>query len=473
MPETRTPEEVEAQTAAFQQRFDLARMVLERKFRWARLTLRNLEPVRREEGTLAVDKYHRLYWGPISETWTDKEFVGCLWHEVNHLLRHHPERLDGMPKAHNMAPAVANLAADLEINDDLRDQGITLPKGVFYSDRPELSKPSVYTHPDHVSAEEHFMFFVDNVEEEEEGPGGEGDGGEGEEQEGEGTSSPSGSNNPDNPGQGGSPKPSQGEAPRKSPHGSNMPDPQCGSGAGNEPGPDEKGEPDPDNAAKLERDQRKQAEEIVKAVEEGGSQGIGISQDMYRASVEFLGKSETDWRSQMATEVRNAIEQRADEAEEYTFRRRSRRAYDVNDIILPGSYRPIPKLGVVVDVSSSMDRAKIESAMREVHGILERLAIPSFTAYPTNTDVQGSIVIQSHLDVPRVFERIGGGTDMMKGIAHSLARGDEVVIVLTDCQTHWDENGPWGIPVIVGGIRRGGSSSPRWARLVDVEGDKT
>jgi hypothetical protein len=100
---------------------------------------------------------------------------------------------------------------------------------------------------------------------------------------------------------------------------------------------------------------------------------------------------------------------------------------------------------------------------------LERLAIPSFDAYPCNQNVLGSVTVQTAADIARVFENTGGGTDMMKGVNHALSRGDEVIIVLTDCECRWTQNGPMGVPVIIGGINRRGDKPPRWARLVDVE----
>lgn len=424
---------------AFQRRFDLARLVLERKYRWARLTLRSLQPVRREQGTLAVDRYLRLYHGPRADTWTDKEFLGALWHEVNHILRHHPDRLEHLPAKYHTSKTLANIAGDLEINDDLASQGMVLPAGLLYS--------PAFGHPLHVTAEQHFLQFVADAEESPEPP--------------EGGSDP-------NSGEGGDSKPQdQPSKPPKLPEPDN--DPECGSGSGGDSTPDELPPPTPEDLARLDRTERKQAEDIVTAA---ADERAGISQSIHDAAVARLGRSLHDWRRTFATEVRNAIEQRADEAEEYTFRRRSRRAtFADSKLILPGSFRPIPALGVVVDVSGSMDKGKLEAAMREVHGILERLAIPAFTAYPTNSQTIAEITVTAIADVQRVFEYVGGGTNMMAGIQRAISRGAEVVVVLTDAQCSWDRNGPQGIPVIIGGINRNEqrAPTPRWARLVDVE----
>ena len=447
--------------AAFQQRFDLARMVLERKYRWAKLTLRNLQPVARDKGTLSVDRYMRLYHGPEADTWSDKEFVGALWHEVNHLLRHHPDRLEHLPKKHHMAPAWANVAADLEINDDLKAQGLTMPEGCLYSE--------TYNHEEGHAAEDHFLQFVEEQEEKErdKGKGEEGDGeGEVDEepQDADDSAAPEGDSNQAPPQSGTAPAPDNA--------------PNCGSGSNGEERPDELPEPDQDELGDLARNQRKQDEEVLEAAKEGGENGEalppGLTGDMVKAAIERLGKSEHDWRATMATEVRNAIEQRSDEAEEYTFRRRSRRSAAFDGIILPGSFRPIPNLAVVVDISGSMDQEKLTASMRELHGILERLAIPQFTAYPCNQFVQAVITVSNQSDIDRVMEHRGGGTNLQLGVNQAMEEGHEVIVVLTDNETRWNENIAQGIPVIIGGInRRPNSLVPSWARVVDVESERS
>lgn len=414
---------VEEYEAAFQRRLDLARLVLERRYRWARRTLRGLEPVPMPTGTMACDKYRRLYYGPAAMNFSDQEFIGAVWHEVNHILRHHHDRLSDMGRTDvgkMQTPGQwANVAADLEINDDFADQGIELPEGVCYSEK--------FGHTPHRDAESHFYEFVDNYVE---------------------------------------PEPQESQDGEGEPAGLDSDQPNCGSGAGNDPIEGEQGESAPEDQAKQARDERRQDEEIV----EHGP-GRGVSEDIYAAAVERLGKSEHDWRKTFAAEVRTAMEQRADEAEEYTFRRRSRRqAGFEDDFILPGSVRPVPKLGVEVDVSGSMDEQKLVAAMREVHGILERLAIPDFTVYACNTRVVSETVVSTYSDIAKVFEFTGGGTDMMNGMHKAVADGCEVVIILTDADSPWDQLGPFGVPVIVGGINRT-RQPPVWARTVDVEGD--
>jgi predicted metal-dependent peptidase len=77
--------------------------------------------------TMATDRYWRLYIDPVVlKSWTTEEVGAVLIHEAHHLIRSHAER------AGQLGVAAAeherfNVAADFEINDDLRD--LPLPLG--------------------------------------------------------------------------------------------------------------------------------------------------------------------------------------------------------------------------------------------------------------------------------------------------------------------------------------------------------
>jgi len=78
-------------------------------------------------GSMAVDQWWRLYYDPeVIRQWSVEEVEGVLYHELCHLLREHAERLKTFPQK------AANLAADAEINDDLRVEGVRLPDQPVY-----------------------------------------------------------------------------------------------------------------------------------------------------------------------------------------------------------------------------------------------------------------------------------------------------------------------------------------------------
>ena len=78
-------------------------------------------------GTMGTDRHWRLYIDPsVFEKWSIEEAGSVLIHEAHHLIRDHSER------AHDLGVDDTqhhrfNVAADFEINDDLR--GLPLPSG--------------------------------------------------------------------------------------------------------------------------------------------------------------------------------------------------------------------------------------------------------------------------------------------------------------------------------------------------------
>lgn len=90
-------------------------------------------------GTLAVDDRWRLYVDPeVLQVWGQERTAGALLHEVMHLLRGHHDRAPrGADSRHRW-----NVAADLEINDDLDDAGVALPDGVVLPERFGLARGS-------------------------------------------------------------------------------------------------------------------------------------------------------------------------------------------------------------------------------------------------------------------------------------------------------------------------------------------
>lgn len=96
-------------------------------------------------GTMAVDAGWRLYFDPATvEGWTVAEVAGVLYHEVCHLLRDHAAR-----RPAEAAPRTWNIACDAEINDDLRDEAVTLPAAAIY--------PAAFGMPDGRLAEEYWL----------------------------------------------------------------------------------------------------------------------------------------------------------------------------------------------------------------------------------------------------------------------------------------------------------------------------
>ena len=76
-----------------------------------------------EVDTMGVDRHWRLYYSPAAvAAWSVEETAGVLYHEICHLIREHAGR-GGFAEDKYLW----NLAADAEINDGLREEGVTLP----------------------------------------------------------------------------------------------------------------------------------------------------------------------------------------------------------------------------------------------------------------------------------------------------------------------------------------------------------
>jgi len=79
--------------------------------------------------TFAVDENWRLFVNPQQLLdWSVQEVAGVLLHEVGHVVRDHAGRARTAIVADESARFLWNLAADAEINDDLRNAKVVLPK---------------------------------------------------------------------------------------------------------------------------------------------------------------------------------------------------------------------------------------------------------------------------------------------------------------------------------------------------------
>ena len=78
-------------------------------------------------GTMGTDRHWRLYIDPkVFDDWTIEEIGSVLIHEVHHLIRDHSDRANALG-VETREQSRFNVAADFEINDDLRD--LPLPAG--------------------------------------------------------------------------------------------------------------------------------------------------------------------------------------------------------------------------------------------------------------------------------------------------------------------------------------------------------
>ena len=392
--------------------------------------------------TMAVDEYGRLYFNP---EWIDKvsveELAGVVYHEIWHLLRKHPDRLSQYPQA------VANLAADLEINDDIRSESIPLPEGVFY--------PEQFGFPPNQTAEYYASRLLDKHEIEYVPQKSSSDSADQSDQSSGQSSGQSG----------------QSGRKRITVHVRGFGGLE-GSGATGQSAPWESPTGDVDSSvphltnAELEII-REQVAQDVRRFQDSGMRGE-IPEHWKRWADDVLTPPEIPWQALLRSLVNSAVTAagRAD----YTYRRVSRRQYAVDDVVLPGLGESVVRSAVIVDVSGSVGDESLGVALREVRGILESSS--SVRVYAVDSQVQAAADVFSVSEIKRILKG-GGGTDMGVGIMQALMDNPpcDVIVVITDGYTSWPHRKPGDVPVVICLLPGGSKDIPKWARLVKISSD--
>ena len=369
-------------------------------------------------GTVAVDPGWRLWADPeLTANWTAAELGSVLVHHVCHLLREHGPRA-GIAGVRPDDARTWIRSADAEINDDLVPAGLTLPGD------PVL--------PQHLGcqpgqlAEQYFIAGPSRTADRSQFGAVDYDGAQ------------SGS-------RGGA-----GEL-------------DCGSGADGFGRPWESGQPAvlPPWQARLL--QRLVAQQVLAAKAAGN-----VPAGLLRWAGDVLAPK-IDWRRALAAELRKAVADTTG-AVDYSYRRPSRRATAVGNVVLPALRRPVPEVAVVCDTSGSMSEDLLAASLAEVEGLLNRLGLArSLRVLACDTAAGPARRVTSARQVELVG---GGGTDMGAGIAAAAALRPRpaVIVVLTDGYTPWPDGAPRGSRVVVGLLGDEAPDAPGWARAVRVPG---
>jgi predicted metal-dependent peptidase len=174
-----------------------------------------------------------------------------------------------------------------------------------------------------------------------------------------------------------------------------------------------------------------------------------------------------NWRRQLAAHVRRGAAEVAGRVD-FTYRRPSRRASAIPDVVLPSLRQPLPQVALVIDTSGSMSDAMLGRALGEVAGVLRSLGVARRNLRVIACDAR-AYQAQAVRDLGAIRLEGGGGTDMAAGLdaAVALRPRPDLIIVLTDGYTPWRSAPPGGIRVVVGLMDRGGRT-PDWAETVLV-----
>jgi predicted metal-dependent peptidase len=413
-----------------------------------------------DTGTVSVDENWRLRADPaLAAEWTAAQLGSVLIHHVCHLLRTHGERARGVGVRPDEARTWVR-AADAEINDDLIPAGLDLPGNPVLphhlGSRPGLlaeqyftaTRPAASTQRAAASAPAPNTAGTPR------------------------TASPPGTTaptavgpTPSAPGHGAAEAVTGLASARGLASGDDW-EIDCGSGADGFAracdGPQGAPAPGGLSAWQAELLRRLVAQDVIRHGKEAGNVPAGL----LRWAEEIL-TPEVDWRRLLAAELRRAVADTAG-AVDYSYRRPSRRAAAVSDVVLPALRRPVPEVAVVCDTSGSMSEDLLAMVLAEVEGLLRALGLArQLRILACDVAVAPAQRVTSVRQVQLVG---GGGTDMGAGIAAAAALRPRpaVTVVLTDGYTPWPAQPPKGMRVVVGLLGDDAPAAPGWARAVRV-----
>ncbi|SIJ22565.1 Uncharacterized protein conserved in bacteria [Mycobacteroides abscessus subsp. abscessus] len=365
-------------------------------------------------GTLAVDRYWRLYVDPDmvggEGGWTIPEAGAVLLHEVGHVLRDHSARADAVePAVDRMA---WNIAGDCEINDDLLAAGVGLPG--------DPVTPAGIGCSDGHAAEVYYRHLVP--------PG-----------------APPLSAGPD----GGS---------------------GCGSGSGDKPVPGELvetadlGSGTGISGAAADLVKTAVARAVQSEMQLGGAGRGTIPAGLARWAAHELAPPVVPWQKVLRAAVRRAVEEQAGQVL-HSWRRPNRRA--PKGLLLPTLRAPKIAVDLIIDTSGSMGEHDLAVALSETRGVL-RQATAQVRVICCDAAATTPRTVRSIRDVSLTG---GGGTDLRVGIAASLAArpGANVLVAFTDGGTPWPTR-PTPVPLVVALIsEHAADTAPAWAKTIRVQ----
>ncbi|MEG6570126.1 DUF2201 family putative metallopeptidase [Thermoanaerobacterium thermosaccharolyticum] len=433
-----------------------ARLKLAKERPYLASALWALQPVESKISTMSVDMYWRLYYNPkyINELTID-EFSGALYHEISHLLRQHNVRMKNFPKN------IANIAADIEVNNDLIDEGVTMPKGIITRE--------LFGLPDNLLAEEYAVLLMQIKQElrkKDQQNQDQQDQQSLQGQQGQDQQSLQDQQEQDSQEQDQQNLQYKQDKDQKSP----LPGTgRCGScatgqledwelpeGTGEQPGISE-------SEAELIR------RNVAVAIQQASMQRGDVPAHLKRWAEKKL-KPKVNWRKELATAIKNTISNVAG-CTDYSYSKPSRRPY--KDIIMPSLRQPSVNVAVIIDTSGSVTDNMLSQALAEVDGILKSVGLKDGVHYiACDAEVHVSKKIT---DIKQAELEGGGGTNMGVGIkaAMSLKPRPNVCIVLTDGYTPWPDTPPQKMKVIAGLLaeENGTWQAPKWAKKILIRAD--
>lgn len=384
-------------------------------------------------GTMGVTEDGRLYYDPEAiRRWDVAELATVLVHELHHLLRRHAARRRAMGISDDDAAACRrwNVAADLEINDDLGSPW-KLPK--------EGITPATFKLPTSETAE----WYYRNLPESPEG----GQGSESGEGSVTGGNCGSGAGGQDPEGIEKAPKPASGEGENE------------GDGAAGR------------SEAALEGMRRSVAAAVREAAKRGKAAG-NVPAGLARWAEAMAEPSRIPWRTKLARLLRNSASYQngaSDFGYDKPNRRQDAHGWGRGALMIPRLRKPRVEAVVAVDTSGSMGAQEMSAALRETRAILQALGT-DVRFLTCDTQTYGTTRIRSVADAVKLLKG-GGGTDFRPVFreVEKMSPRPNVLVFVTDGFGPAPTTPPaWCRVIWV--LTDGGRTPAEWGEVVHLDG---
>lgn len=443
-------------------------------------------------GTLAVDKYWRMYWDErFIQSASLEELTGTVLQEAGHLLLGHHKRA-----ARYVAPGdkagwdLWNKAADAAVNYLVSQSGAVLPEGVVTATSLGLKEG--------LAVEQYFRMLKQQAEDEQQqqsqgedsdddgepqpdGEGGSDEGADDDSQEGgsqpadgdEGTASEDGADQPsgdsDGSGDGGDAAAGeqwQGE-PLEPGEGGSCSDGQTRPWELPPPTDPTSGDAESEDAVPGLQEWEQQV--IERNVAERVAKSMGDKAGGWKQMVDEVMEPKLDPRRLLVKAVSRVTAGLMAGSGRFSYRRPSRRPSH-GGTIRPRSFAPVPRITVIIDTSASMMREELSLGLGLVSKVLNGLRLRDGVHVITG-DTESAWAKQV-FDPSKIELRGGGGTDMGKIIQECAddkpAERPSLIIVVTDGGTPWPEQDV-GIPTVACITYQGGEQGvPSWIESIDI-----
>ena len=342
---------------------------------------------------------------------SDSQRAFLLAHEVSHIILRPPQRGEfyrerGFFRAgQSFDPSLYNRAADYVINADCIAMGLEpIPEGCYSKE---------YGRDDIVDSV--YAALAAPKEPEDDTVNGDDFGGESDGADGDQSGDQSGDESGDESGEG---------------SGDQLPDAE---GHDYHLAPKYEGDAEEQQAAAAE-DEHQLRNAVDDGIEEATERGVGVSDQVREGSNRFSSgnRSDVDWRAELADLLR-----RVGNGGEVTWSRIHRRRYATLGVISPTHRGSLGRMGVIVDISGSVNRDQLQRFMTELAVAIDELqprdgVVVVFTnhrVHSVHEVFSGGELLD--LEVPK-----GGGTYMSEGLKYLNGNGLECDITL--CFTDGD-----------------------------------